>query len=66
MTEKPFCYYRMVNDNQLEISFPKNIYFTPELNSEIQLEIFTSMGNDGNFDSFKGDLVFYIKYFKIC
>lgn len=56
MTEKPFCYYRMVNDNQLEISFPKNIYFTPELNSEIQLEIFTSMGNDGNFDSFKGDL----------
>ena len=56
MVETPFCYYRLLNSNQIEISFPKNVYFTPELNSEIRLEVYTSLGKDGEFPSFSGDL----------
>lgn len=29
MVESPFCYYRMLNSNLIELSFPKNIYFSP-------------------------------------
>lgn len=56
MVQTPFCYYRMITDNQLEISFPRNIYFTPDLNSEIRLEIYTSLGKKGEFSTFEGDL----------
>lgn len=56
MVESPFCYYRLLNSNQIEISFPKNVYFTPELNSEIRLDVYTSLGKDGEFPSFSGDL----------
>lgn len=56
MIETPFCYYRLLNNNTIELSFPKNIYFTPELNSEIRVVAYTSLGKDGNFDLFKGTL----------
>lgn len=56
MVEAPFCYYRLLNSNQIELSFPKNIYFTPELNSEIQVDVYTSLGKDGEFPKFVGDL----------
>lgn len=56
MVEVPFCYYRLLNANQIELTFPNNIYFTPELNSEIQCNIYTSLGKAGEFPSFKGDL----------
>lgn len=54
--DTPFCWYRMLNSNLIEITFPKNIYFTPSLNSEIQLEVYTSNGKSGNFDAFNGSL----------
>jgi hypothetical protein len=53
----PFYYYRLLNDNLLQLTFPKNIYFTPLLNSEIELNVFTSLGVDGNFKTFAGSLV---------
>lgn len=56
MVESPFCYYRLLNANQIELTFPNNIYFTPELNSEIRCNIYTSLGKAGEFPSFKGDL----------
>lgn len=56
IVETPFCYYRLLNNNLLEISFPKNIYFTPQLNSEIRLDVYTSEGKNGEFESFKGSL----------
>ena len=56
MVEAPFCYYRLLNSNQIELTFPNNIYFTPELNSEIHCNIYTSLGKAGEFPSFKGDL----------
>jgi len=56
MVNSPFCYYRLISENKLEISFPRNVIFTPELNSEIRLEVFTSIGSKGNFPKFKGEL----------
>lgn len=56
MISAPFCYYRLLNSNQIELTFPNNIYFTPELNSEIHCNIYTSLGKSGEFPSFKGDL----------
>lgn len=56
MVEVPFCYYRLLDANQIELTFPNNIYFTPELNSEIHCNIYTSLGKAGEFPSFKNDL----------
>jgi hypothetical protein len=56
MVESPFCYYRLLNSNQIELTFPRNVYFTPELNSEIRIDIYTSLGKDGEFPEFNGDL----------
>ena len=52
----PFCCYRMLNSNLIEISFPKNSYFSPSLNSEVRLDIYTSLGSKGEFESFSGSL----------
>lgn len=52
----PFCQYTMLDSNTLQLIFPKNIYFTPELNSEIRVDVYTSLGKQGEFDSFEGDL----------
>lgn len=56
MVQSPFCYYKLLNSNQLEISFPKNIFFNPEMNSEIRVDIYTSLGKKGEFPNFKGEL----------
>ena len=55
-SESPFCQYRLLGDNKLEITFPNNIYFTPALNSEIRLDVYTSLGKDGEFPTFNGSL----------
>ena len=52
----PFCCYRMLNSNLIELTFPKNSYFTPSLNSEIRLDVYTSLGSEGDFESFSGSL----------
>lgn len=52
----PFCCYRMLNSNLIELSFPKNSYFTPSLNSEIRVDVYTSLGSEGEFESFDGSL----------
>lgn len=56
MVESPFCYYRLLNSNLIELSFPKNIYFSPVLNSEIKLDVYTSLGKSGEFESYNGTL----------
>ena len=52
-----FVYYTLINDNCIRLTFPKSIYFTPKLNANIDVEIYTSLGNSGNFKSYDGDLV---------
>lgn len=53
----PFCQYMLLDNNTLRLHFPKNIYFTPKFNSSIRVEIYTTLGEDGNFDSFNGELM---------
>ena len=54
--KEPFCYYRLLGDDQLEITFPKSSYFIPELNSEIAIDFYTALGKGGDFVSFSDGL----------
>lgn len=57
MHQSPFCYYELINNNVIRLTFPKNAYFTPAFNSEIRLDVYTSLGENGMFDVFKGSLI---------
>ncbi len=51
-----FCYYRIVDENKLEISFSmRDTYFQPEFNSEIVINYYTTLGDAGNFDQYTGN-----------
>jgi len=51
-----FCYYEMIDDSTIRLTFPPNSYFTPAFNSEIRMSVYTSLGETGNFESFSGSL----------
>ena len=52
----PFCYYKFKDDNTLLISFSnKDSYFQPEFNSEITIQLYTTSGEDGNFEKYTGN-----------
>lgn len=53
--KNPFCYYKIVDEGELEISFSsRDNYFYPEYNSEIIINYYTTVGDKGNFDSYVG------------
>lgn len=53
--KRPFCYYRLKDDQTLEITFsPKDGYFQPDFNSEIKVITYTTKGADGNFEEYNG------------
>lgn len=54
--EGKFCLYEFLADNKIRITFPKNAYFSPKMNSEIRCSVYTSMGEKGLFDEYLGDL----------
>lgn len=55
----PFCYYKMVDDGILRLSFTTNdIYFVPEYNSEIDVYLYKSLGKKGNFPVYTGDNIY--------
>lgn len=56
MSESPFCYYKLVNSSTIQIIFPVNPYFSPKVDSEIRVDIYTSLGNLGEFKVFNGEL----------
>jgi hypothetical protein len=52
-----YCYFTFIDDNKIEISFsalPNN--FRPRFNSSLDVEVFTTSGEKGNF-SFSGDVL---------
>ena len=53
----PFCWYQLVDDSTIRLTFPANAYFVPRLNSTISIEIATTLGSSGNFDSYESDIV---------
>ena len=58
----PFCYYKIVDENVLRLSFSlNNSYFQPEFNSEIKIVTYTTKGKDGNFKTYSGKEVVVIK-----
>lgn len=52
-----FCMYSLVDSQTIRISFPENAYFTPKFNSNISIKIYTTLGSEGNFNTYKGNLV---------
>lgn len=51
----PFCYFRIKDENVLEISFTvRENYFKPKFNSEIVVETWETTGSEGNFDMYQG------------
>lgn len=53
--EDPFCFYALSNDNLLKISFTNDEhYFQPEYGSDIIIQMYTTLGKDGNFEQYDG------------
>ena len=49
------CFYRMLDDDELEISFTvKDGYYKPEFGSDIIIEYTTTLGDKGAFDLYTG------------
>lgn len=52
----PFCYYKIVDEGVLRISFSNtDSYFQPEFNSELKVVMYTSKGSAGKFDQYTGN-----------
>lgn len=52
---EPFCYYGLRDENTLEISFSsRDGYFQPEFNSEVKIIMYTTLGKEGEFESYSG------------
>lgn len=64
--KEPFCYYKIKNENLLEITFTtRENYFKPSFNSEIKVEYYTTTGSAGNFELYTGhDVEVYRNYEK--
>lgn len=61
--DERFCYYRMISDNSIEITFSaKTDYFQPAFNSELVIEYYITLGEGGNFDLYKGTAVSATSY----
>ena len=51
----PFCYYKLKDDQTIEITFSsRDGYFQPDFNSEIKIITYTTLGKDGNVDIYTG------------
>ena len=56
-TTEKFCMYSMDDKQTLRLSFPENAYFTPKFNSTIDVNIYTTLGENGNFAQYAGPVV---------
>jgi hypothetical protein len=53
--KNPFCYYQMIDENKIRISFnTKDTYFMPDFNSQLKVIMYITKGAAGNFDVYKG------------
>ena len=51
-----YCEWQMLDDETLRLCFPNNPYFNPTYNSQITVDVYTTLGEDGNFDRYDGPL----------
>lgn len=53
--KEPFCYYKLKDEQELEITFStRDGYFQPEFNSELRIVLYTTIGDAGKFPVYKG------------
>ena len=53
--DDPFCYYRIKDEGILELSFTTiESYFQPEFNSDIEVVLYMTDGEKGNFNVYTG------------
>jgi len=55
--KNPFCNYTFLDDSTLRLSIPYNLYFNPAFNSTLTVDLYTTLGDAGNFDTYTGDVV---------
>ncbi len=56
--KNPFCFYRIKDEGVIELSFTiRDNYFQPEFNSELLIHIYTTNGEEGNFEEYKGSII---------
>lgn len=53
----PFINYTLLDNNTLRLSIPYNLYFNPAFNSSLTVDIYTTLGEEGNFDTYNGDII---------
>lgn len=52
----PFCYYKLLDEHTLRISFTTNdVYFVPEYKSELDIYIYQTDSEKGNFPLYTGN-----------
>lgn len=57
-SKEPFCYYRLKDSHTLLITFTsRNGYFKPDFNSDIRIDIYTTRGENGNFETYDGNVI---------
>lgn len=50
------CYYKFVDTDKIAISFNTDErYFIPAFNSQLKIEMYTTLGSEGNFTDYKGE-----------
>ena len=59
--KNPYCEWQMLDDENLRISFPNNPYFNPRYNSNLTVDVYTTLGDAGNFDRYDGPLSCQVK-----
>lgn len=53
--QRSFCYYQLHDSSTLRLSFnSKDGYFMPDFNSEIEVTMYTTNGESGNFEVYRG------------
>ena len=56
VSSDPCCYYKFVDDGKLAISFNTDErYFIPAFNSQLKIEMYTTLGVEGNFSDYTGE-----------
>ena len=55
VSSSPCYYYKFIDDGKLQISFnTDDRYFIPAFNSQLRVEMYTTLGADGNFTHYTG------------
>lgn len=56
VSRDPSFYYKFIDEGKIAISFnTDDRYFIPKYNSELKVEMYTTLGEDGNFEKYTGE-----------